>query len=98
MEACKTHEERAAYVRRLVRGIFRSDLPGVTVMGDTKLVYGAHEAGLMPIPEFEHMLDTWRDFPRAELATIIKEESARGRGEHLAVVSDLDESDSAAAA
>ena len=86
MEACKTHEERADYVRRLVRGIFKSDLPDVRVIAGTKLVYG--EAGLNPIPEFERVIGTWRDFPSTELARIIEEERAVAAGEHLKLVDD----------
>ena len=72
MEACKTHEQRAEYVRRLVRGIFQSDLPGIGVVRKTKLVFG--KESFTPIPEFEHMLATWNDFPNDELAKIIEEE------------------------
>lgn len=84
MEECKTREERADYVRRLVRGIFR-DLTDVSVIERTKLVAGG-SSGLSPIPEFEQLLDTWRDFPRTQLAEIIEQERALAAGEHLTLV------------
>lgn len=84
MEACATQEERAGYVRWLVRGIFASDLPGVAVMAGPRMVFG--ESTLTPIPEFERILNEWKDFPRDQIEKIIDEEQAYARGEHLKLV------------
>lgn len=81
MEACKTHQQRSDYIRRLVRGIFHSDLSGVQVLNKTRLVFG--KKSFTPIPEFERILDTWADFPLDELAEIFEREQARAKKTHL---------------
>lgn len=75
MEACVTHQQRADYIRRLVRGIFASDLPDLSIIGETRLVFGTG-AGI-PIPELERVRSTWLEFPAREIAEIIQQERAR---------------------
>lgn len=86
MEVCKTDEQRADYIRTLVQGIFQSDLPGIQVINETQIVSGG--SSMTAIPEFERVLNTWRDFPRHALARIIQEEQLRLKGSHLKLVTD----------
>jgi hypothetical protein len=87
METCTTQAQRERYARRLIRGIFKSDLPNVSVVGETTIVYG--DGSLTRVPELENLKETWRNFPKALLIRIINEEQKAARDQRAS--SDLGE-------
>ncbi len=94
LEGARSQTEREAYARRLIRGILTSDLlDNVRVIGETRLVHG--QGGGHTIPEFERMVDTWLNFPRETLASIIEEEQRAIRMEEARKGEDDEEEEEA---